>query len=331
MRRGSRHGRRRQGRVADTVELGSLFVLSGVEESVWEVVGDATMGNGPKEGGTVRCAVRLRPRRGVRPGVRGLAALRPGFDFLLCFNLFGLVGRDFLLVQHGGAESDGEVFGADVLGFRRGYSVGRALVTIEAKQVDTHFPDKMSGDADKQGGTRSAGPVFEALGASTALLRRGAVGGAALHVAGQSGVSGQQTTSSKRSGGSERRVLAALGEGATTSADLKGSIVGTTANLQSKSRTRGPRRKAPRVNGDAPNAVVPVPGGDDFRDVFRSFDADFSGLISGTELRRAMPSAGEDGMDDDSIRATLRDADENRDGQLDYREFVKIIIEGSRG
>ncbi|XP_055637648.1 uncharacterized protein LOC129776187 [Toxorhynchites rutilus septentrionalis] len=65
---------------------------------------------------------------------------------------------------------------------------------------------------------------------------------------------------------------------------------------------------------------------DQLKEAFRIFDRDGNGLISAEELRAALKSFGEQ-LAEEEIDEMLREADVNCDGQIDYQEFVRMILD----
>ncbi|XP_006822821.1 neo-calmodulin-like [Saccoglossus kowalevskii] len=63
---------------------------------------------------------------------------------------------------------------------------------------------------------------------------------------------------------------------------------------------------------------------DDLYHAFREFDRNHDGFISIDELRRTMKKLGEK-ITEDELREMMREADQDGDGRVNYREFVKII------
>lgn len=64
------------------------------------------------------------------------------------------------------------------------------------------------------------------------------------------------------------------------------------------------------------------------RAAFRTFDQDGSGKISAQELRDVMHSLGER-LTDADIEEMIREADIDGDNQIDYEEFVKMMMSKS--
>ena len=53
------------------------------------------------------------------------------------------------------------------------------------------------------------------------------------------------------------------------------------------------------------------------------FDVDSSGTISPTELKNVLGSSGK--VSDDVIEQILKQADENNDGEIEFKEFWKLM------
>merc|ERR550532_161576 len=61
-------------------------------------------------------------------------------------------------------------------------------------------------------------------------------------------------------------------------------------------------------------------------EAFRVFDRDGNGQISPAELRHVMSNLGEK-LGEDEIEKMIADADDNGDGQINYEEFIKMMME----
>ncbi|KAL4218285.1 Calmodulin-like protein 6 [Mactra antiquata] len=61
----------------------------------------------------------------------------------------------------------------------------------------------------------------------------------------------------------------------------------------------------------------------EIRQAFKLFDRDGNGYIEKAELRRAMRTLGEP-LTEAEIDIMMKDADKNRDGKIDYEEFVAL-------
>ncbi len=55
------------------------------------------------------------------------------------------------------------------------------------------------------------------------------------------------------------------------------------------------------------------------------FDRDGNGFISAAELRHVMTNLGEK-LTDDEVDEMIREADVDGDGQINYEEFVKMMM-----
>lgn len=63
----------------------------------------------------------------------------------------------------------------------------------------------------------------------------------------------------------------------------------------------------------------------ELREAFRVFDKDGNGSISSEELRYAMTTMGQQ-LTEQEVDDMIHEADANGDGQIDYFEFVKMMI-----
>merc|ERR1711948_114238 len=61
------------------------------------------------------------------------------------------------------------------------------------------------------------------------------------------------------------------------------------------------------------------------KEAFRVFDKDGNGFISAAELRHIMTNLGEK-LTDEEVDEMLREADIDGDGQINYEEFVKVMM-----
>lgn len=64
---------------------------------------------------------------------------------------------------------------------------------------------------------------------------------------------------------------------------------------------------------------------DELREAFRVFDRDGSGWISAAELRHIMTHLGEK-LSDEEVDEMMKEADPSGNGQVNYEEFIKIIM-----
>merc|ERR1712025_1408860 len=60
-------------------------------------------------------------------------------------------------------------------------------------------------------------------------------------------------------------------------------------------------------------------------EVFKVFDRDGNGFISAAELRHVMTNLGEK-LTDEEVDEMIRDGDGDGDGQINYEEFVKMMM-----
>ena len=60
-------------------------------------------------------------------------------------------------------------------------------------------------------------------------------------------------------------------------------------------------------------------------EAFKVFDRDGNGFITSHELRNIMNSLGE-GLSPEEIEEMIKEADLDNDGQIDYEEFVKMMM-----
>jgi len=64
---------------------------------------------------------------------------------------------------------------------------------------------------------------------------------------------------------------------------------------------------------------------EELKEAFRVFDKDQNGFISAAELRHVMTNLGEK-LTDDEVDEMIREADVDGDGQINYQEFVKMMM-----
>ncbi|EFN51276.1 hypothetical protein CHLNCDRAFT_59820 [Chlorella variabilis] len=60
-------------------------------------------------------------------------------------------------------------------------------------------------------------------------------------------------------------------------------------------------------------------------EAFKVFDKDGNGFISAAELRHVMTNLGEK-LTEEEVDEMIREADTDGDGQVDYNEFVKMML-----
>ncbi|CAF3826258.1 unnamed protein product [Rotaria magnacalcarata] len=66
----------------------------------------------------------------------------------------------------------------------------------------------------------------------------------------------------------------------------------------------------------------------ELREAFRLFDRDNSGYITISELKQVMLNMGEK-LNQEELEDMMREADVNKDGKLDYQEFVQKLLSTS--
>ena len=66
---------------------------------------------------------------------------------------------------------------------------------------------------------------------------------------------------------------------------------------------------------------------EEIREAFRVFDSDGNGLISADDLKRVMTNLGEK-LTDEELDEMIMNADLNRDGYVNYEEFVTLMTGG---
>ncbi|KAK3040505.1 hypothetical protein RJ639_028951 [Escallonia herrerae] len=64
---------------------------------------------------------------------------------------------------------------------------------------------------------------------------------------------------------------------------------------------------------------------EELKEAFKVFDKDQNGYISATELRHVMINLGEK-LTDEEVQQMIREADLDGDGQVNYEEFVKMMM-----
>ncbi len=64
---------------------------------------------------------------------------------------------------------------------------------------------------------------------------------------------------------------------------------------------------------------------EELKEAFRVFDKDQNGFISAAELRHVMTNLGEK-LTDDEVDEMIREADVDGDGQINYEEFVRMMM-----
>eukprot|EP00915_Cephaloidophora_sp_WS-2016_P002572 GHVH01003450.1.p1 GENE.GHVH01003450.1~~GHVH01003450.1.p1 ORF type:complete len:151 (+),score=41.48 GHVH01003450.1:52-504(+) len=64
---------------------------------------------------------------------------------------------------------------------------------------------------------------------------------------------------------------------------------------------------------------------DELREAFKVFDRDGNGFISAAELRHVMTNLGEK-LSDEEVDEMIREADIDGDGQINYVEFVRMMV-----
>ena len=64
---------------------------------------------------------------------------------------------------------------------------------------------------------------------------------------------------------------------------------------------------------------------EEIKEAFKVFDKDGNGFISAIELRHVMTNLGEK-LTDEEVDEMIREADVDGDGQIDYQEFVTMMM-----
>eukprot|EP00949_MAST-11_sp_MAST-11-sp1_P004691 g4691.t1 len=67
---------------------------------------------------------------------------------------------------------------------------------------------------------------------------------------------------------------------------------------------------------------------EEIMEAFKVFDKDGNGFISAAELRHIMTNLGEK-LTDEEVDEMIREADIDGDGQINYEEFVKMMMSKS--
>ncbi|KAK1257459.1 hypothetical protein QJS04_geneDACA023082 [Acorus gramineus] len=64
---------------------------------------------------------------------------------------------------------------------------------------------------------------------------------------------------------------------------------------------------------------------EELKEAFKVFDKDQNGFISAAELRHVMTNLGEK-LTDEEVDEMIREADVDGDGQVNYEEFVRMML-----
>jgi calmodulin len=64
---------------------------------------------------------------------------------------------------------------------------------------------------------------------------------------------------------------------------------------------------------------------EELKEAFKVFDKDQNGFISAAELRHVMTNLGEK-LTDEEVEEMIREADLDGNGEVDYDEFVKMMM-----
>jgi len=64
---------------------------------------------------------------------------------------------------------------------------------------------------------------------------------------------------------------------------------------------------------------------EEIKEAFKVFDKDGNGFISAAELRHVMTNLGEK-LTDTEVDDLIKEADVDGDGQINYEEFVKLML-----
>eukprot|EP01103_Thecamoeba_quadrilineata_P006507 TRINITY_DN16232_c0_g1_i1.p1 TRINITY_DN16232_c0_g1~~TRINITY_DN16232_c0_g1_i1.p1 ORF type:complete len:151 (+),score=49.36 TRINITY_DN16232_c0_g1_i1:49-501(+) len=65
---------------------------------------------------------------------------------------------------------------------------------------------------------------------------------------------------------------------------------------------------------------------DEIREAFRVFDKDGTGVIAANELRHVLTNLGEK-LTEEEVDEIIREADDDGDGQINYDDFVKMMMQ----
>ncbi|PHT38976.1 Calmodulin-3 [Capsicum baccatum] len=71
--------------------------------------------------------------------------------------------------------------------------------------------------------------------------------------------------------------------------------------------------------------IKEIDGEEELKEAFKVFDKDQNGYISATELRHVMINLGEK-LTDEEVEQMIREADLDGDGQVNFDEFVKMMM-----
>ena len=81
------------------------------------------------------------------------------------------------------------------------------------------------------------------------------------------------------------------------------------------------------LNSDGgPRGHISISQLKDFQDIFDKFDDDKSGSISMFEMKEILTQMGQSPTEDD-IRALLLEVDQNSDGEIDFGEFIAMMVQ----
>jgi len=91
--------------------------------------------------------------------------------------------------------------------------------------------------------------------------------------------------------------------------------------LTMMSRSKAAHDKSQSASGEAPKQNSQE---DEMRQAFKVFDIDGNGFIDANELKLTMQNLGEK-LTEFDVKAMIREADMNGDGNIDYEEFIKMM------